>query len=105
RREWMLATERHRVDTGNVKLAKQRDHATTDECYVEITGAWTVGIERLVRSPLVPGHGAAAKNHRNALRRRLAQYPHKLVEASRVAAEYEPHYTLADPASAGIIDG
>src|SRR5688572_22598562 len=95
RREGIRVTERHRMNLRNVKLAKQHDHVAAHERHVEIARSRPVSVERLVRSKLVSRYGAAAKNHFDAVRSRVAKHAKELLEPPGVAAEGELYHPLA----------
>src|SRR5829696_7436829 len=92
----MRLAERRGVEPRNVEVAVQRDHVAAHERHVEIAGARSVGVERLVGMPFVSRDGAAAEDHLHTGRRRLVQHAHELVVSPWVAAESEAGDALAD---------
>ena len=94
--ERMLLTERHRMNARNMELAEQHYHVAANEGHVEVARARAVRVEWLVRSKLVSGDCASPEDHVYAIRRRVAQHAHKLIEPLRIAPESEPCYALPD---------
>src|SRR5687768_11339498 len=93
--EWVLLTERDRMNSRNVELPKQHHHVATDECDIEIAGSRPVSVKRLAGLKLLSGHGAPTKNHFNPRRRRIAKHAQKLFEPLRVIAKGELYYAVA----------
>src|SRR5689334_3359481 len=92
----MLFAQRHGVNRGDVKLAKQHHHVAANEGDVHVTRPRAVGIEGLIRSKFVPGDRTAAQDDFDARRRSVTQDLHELLVASLVAAEHEANYALAN---------
>ncbi len=92
----MRLAERRRVDARDVEVAEERHHPPADEGHVEIARAGPVGVERLVRHPLVPRHRAAAQDHLDTRGGRLGYRADELLVAVGVVGEREPDDARAD---------